>query len=210
MQHSFKCDCCGKGVRISYTDIHRIPKTIICPNCKEYAKVPPIEGAQSRNQASHSLEGTIITDLIGPGFATDRNEPAWLIVHDENTRQQTFTLRPGPNLVGRLDLKPSNELNVGIETNDRYMSRNHFRVQVDFDSLDRPKFILQDLGSTNGTFLNGNKDRRVCEDYVPILSDGDTIQAGRTKIVFRLNKGRAINQVKEEVGSTDFSKTIIN
>ena len=56
--------------------------------------------------------------------------------------------------------------------NDRYFSRNHCLLE-----MNPPHSHLRDLGSTNGTFLNG---RRVQEAY---LNNGDRIQCGETILV---------------------------
>jgi eukaryotic-like serine/threonine-protein kinase len=55
---------------------------------------------------------------------------------------------------------------------DRYFSRNHCLLE-----MNPPHSHLRDLGSTNGTFLNG---RRVQEAY---LNNGDLIQCGETILV---------------------------
>ena len=58
---------------------------------------------------------------------------------------------------------------------DRWISRNHAMLQL----MDNGSFYLIDLGSRNGTFING---RRVS---VPvILQDGDAILFGQTELAF--------------------------
>src|SRR5688500_8064378 len=52
---------------------------------------------------------------------------------------------------------------------DRYFSRNHCLLEIN-----PPRSFLRDLGSTNGTFLNG---QRVSNAF---LNDGDRIQCGET------------------------------
>ncbi len=52
---------------------------------------------------------------------------------------------------------------------DGFLSRNHFLIEVD-----PPRCLLKDLGSTNGTKVNG---ARVAECR---LRDGDVISAGRS------------------------------
>jgi serine/threonine-protein kinase len=53
--------------------------------------------------------------------------------------------------------------------NDRFFSRNHCLLEIN-----PPRSFLRDLGSTNGTFVNG---RRVKEVF---LNNGDQIQGGET------------------------------
>jgi pSer/pThr/pTyr-binding forkhead associated (FHA) protein len=56
-----------------------------------------------------------------------------------------------------------------LSLNDQYFSRHHFLVEVN-----PPRCRLMDLGSRNGTFVNGT--RTTTAD----LHDGDIIKAGRT------------------------------
>ncbi len=59
---------------------------------------------------------------------------------------------------------------------DRFFSRNHCLIEID-----PPRCFLRDLGSTNGTFVNG---RRVTEAF---LSHGDRIQGGETVLLVEVN-----------------------
>ncbi len=63
---------------------------------------------------------------------------------------------------------------------DRFFSRNHCLLEIS-----PPHCFLRDLGSTNGTFVNG---QRVSETY---LEDGDQIQGGATVLIVevRANPG---------------------
>ncbi len=57
---------------------------------------------------------------------------------------------------------------------DPGVSRHHAEIRVEDDDV-----VLVDLGSTNGTFVNGQPVRRVA------LSDGTRVTLGRTTLVFR-------------------------
>jgi serine/threonine-protein kinase len=52
---------------------------------------------------------------------------------------------------------------------DGFLSRNHFLIEVD-----PPRALLKDMGSRNGTLVNGQRVREIR------LRDGDTITAGRS------------------------------
>jgi pSer/pThr/pTyr-binding forkhead associated (FHA) protein len=54
------------------------------------------------------------------------------------------------------------------------VSRHHAELRVEDDEV-----VLVDLGSTNGTSVNGEPVRRVT------LTDGTRITLGRTTLVFR-------------------------
>jgi serine/threonine-protein kinase len=67
-------------------------------------------------------------------------------------------------LVGR-----SKKAHFRLSTKDRYFSRLHFLVEVN-----PPRCRLQDVGSRNGTFVNGQRVKTAD------LRDGDEIKAGHT------------------------------
>jgi pSer/pThr/pTyr-binding forkhead associated (FHA) protein len=57
---------------------------------------------------------------------------------------------------------------------DPGVSRHHAELRVEDDQV-----VLVDLGSTNGTYVNGQPVRRVA------LTDGTNVTLGRTTLVFR-------------------------
>ena len=64
---------------------------------------------------------------------------------------------------------------VDIKLENRFVSRRHFQFRFDSDV-----FYISDLGSTNGTYLNGNK-LNPNEDH--ILRDGDMIGLGVDEVI---------------------------
>ena len=64
---------------------------------------------------------------------------------------------------------------VDIKLENRFISRRHFQVRFESDV-----FYISDLGSTNGTYLNGNK-LNPNEDH--ILRDGDMIGLGVDEVI---------------------------
>lgn len=68
---------------------------------------------------------------------------------------------------------PSNDLVL----TDRAVSRFHCRVEA------TDEFVLRDVGSSNGTFVQGVRIRECA------LSDGHRITAGQCEILFRVDKG---------------------
>ena len=63
----------------------------------------------------------------------------------------------------------------GIVIDDTYSSQQHARVFADSGS-----FLVEDLGSTNGTYVNGRK-----VSYPLELRPGDRIKIGKTVFEFR-------------------------
>ena len=139
---------------------------------------------------------------------TENSEIGWLVVHDESTPSQTFPLKLGRNLVGRKSKE--RPCDIMIETRDEYMSRNHFVLQVMKSQNGTVQYILADNNAKNHTYINTNRLRQISSDDEFILSDGDIIQAGQTKIVFKSNReigsaAEASNHVKEKpIGKTVF------
>jgi len=65
---------------------------------------------------------------------------------------------------------------AGCLAEDDEISRTHARVTIDAIG----NFAIEDLGSTNGTFVNG---MRISSPHT--LSQGDTIELGQTTLVVR-------------------------
>ena len=85
-------------------------------------------------------------------------EVAMLLVRDGESPQRQWLLRDDTTIIGR-------GADCDVIIDDRQASRHHARV---FTSQEG--YLLEDLGSKNGTFLNGdNVDRPV------LLHDGDEI-----------------------------------
>ena len=78
----------------------------------------------------------------------------------------TVELRDGENVIGRQ--------NAAVELSDNTVSRHHAQVVHRED-----KWLLEDMGSANGTYLNGVKVGRPAP-----LKRGDQIRIGSTLLVF--------------------------
>jgi hypothetical protein len=90
--------------------------------------------------------------------------------------------RPGPDEQRTYELQtPVTLLGRGTDCDlrlvDPGVSRHHAELRVENDQV-----VLVDLGSTNGTFVNGQPVRRVA------LSDGTHVSLGRTTLVFRQDR----------------------
>lgn len=75
-------------------------------------------------------------------------------------------------LIGR-----NNEAHLCLP-DDRFFSRDHCLLEID-----PPRCFLRDLGSTNGTFVNG---KRVSESF---LTHGDLIQGGSSVLLVEVSAG---------------------
>jgi pSer/pThr/pTyr-binding forkhead associated (FHA) protein len=92
------------------------------------------------------------------------------------TGPDIVSLMAGINSIGRM---PDNKICI---RNDRYISGHHATIEAD------PRvFRLIDLGSTNGTFLNG---LRLTTNEAIAISEGDEVTLGGTVYVFQLGPPR--------------------
>lgn len=95
-------------------------------------------------------------------------------------RKCILAIVEGPGEKTKIDLGKKKLIRVGKKDDndliirDKTVSRNHFEIEETADS-----YLLRDLNSTNGTFIN---DLKVREAF---LSPGDIITLGNTKIEYR-------------------------
>lgn len=176
---------------------HSIPK-ITCPQCKMSFK-PVIAGEKK----------TIKTVVVNKAKFLP---VAWLIVHDEQAPVQTFEIMPGKYIVGRKS--DSRPCDIMIDTKDMTMSRNHFTIEA----IEKDGFLscwLSDKNSSNHTFINSTslKDAKAelknTDEF--FLGDGDLIQAGQTKIVFKRKSGDTVNAkaATQVIIKSEYAKTVL-
>ena len=115
-------------------------------------------------------------------------------------REEAIPLRPsaphtptGPRLIlkgpgGEVTEYPLGQSSVlgrsttaSVRLADREVSRKHSQIDREGDD-----YVLRDLGSSNGTFLNGKRILGAAK-----LSDGDEVLIGTSKMEFRLTSGPA-------------------
>jgi hypothetical protein len=92
-----------------------------------------------------------------------RGSPTHVIVTEGSNVGERADLENAPVLIGRGS-------DAGIKLDDDYVSTRHARIAASGD-----QWFVEDLGSTNGTFLNG---MRVAAPAV--LQPGDQLQVGHT------------------------------
>uniref|UniRef100_UPI0039A5C08A FHA domain-containing serine/threonine-protein kinase n=1 Tax=Ornithobacterium rhinotracheale TaxID=28251 RepID=UPI0039A5C08A len=141
---------------------------------------------------------------------------AWLIVHDEAAPSQSYDLKLGLNSCGRNPNMPNGNL-IKIETNDKYMSRLHFTIEISESKIGYD-YILRDCNSTNGTYIDvknlGNYKREMLRvkprQNINLINDS-LIEAGRTKIHFKYaeNESDTKNKIAEEIQKEKYTQTII-
>jgi hypothetical protein len=128
---------------------------------ERYNFVGPVEVALKPDQNVNPGSCVITSEVKGgPGGGPT----ASLVLPDG----RSVTMDEGPLTIGRLP-----ESSVVVE--DTNVSRRHAEVR-----RDGPDFVVVDLGSTNGTRVNGAQVR------TRRLNDGDEITVGRTSLRFEV------------------------
>jgi len=142
------------------------------PRARQVASPRPAAAAQ-RQAAPNQVAATIPTARPAPAPAKTKRPPkgkrgraARLVVLEPRQRRGLTIALTGEITLGR-------DATCGIQIeDDSYVSQLHLRV---YDYEGQP--MVEDLGSTNGTFLNGNKLRGS-----KLLHPGDRIQVGTNVI----------------------------
>jgi pSer/pThr/pTyr-binding forkhead associated (FHA) protein len=93
----------------------------------------------------------------------------------------------GENKIGRSSKDKAGELAL---SDDAFLGREHFIINITEDEKKRIRFYLQDNHSKNGTFLKDNKKdirkKLNQHDYLE-LSENDVILGGETCFIIRKN-----------------------
>lgn len=108
---------------------------------------------------------------------------ATLIIERGDSVGTEFTLTSTESNIGRWDADNGIFPDVDLDAHDSEakVSRRHARIIHDEDN-----FMLEDLGSTNGTYIN--RGRRLIPGNPHILNDGDEIIVGKTFLRFYTNE----------------------
>lgn len=102
-----------------------------------------------------------------------------LVVRQGTQAGMSFPILGNQAVIGR-------EEGVDIVLQDPESSRRHTRV-----SWQMGQFVIEDLGSTNGTFVNG-----VQITSPQILNSGDSVGIGQTVLVFQAVGGQATEMIQ--------------
>ena len=173
------CDQCG--TRLPSGDVHRTD----LPNPRTNTVETPIYSGS--NVTSIGVPPVLSEfDEAVPSKGSQEEQPAdpraKLIIDRGEAAGTEFTISREEATIGRWDADNGIFPDVDLDTFDQEakVSRRHARV------LFRDgKYLLEDLGSTNGTFVN--RGRRLLPGTPQPLVDGDEIIVGKTFLRFRIN-----------------------
>lgn len=108
---------------------------------------------------------------------------AWLVIERGRAAGKKFMLSEAESQIGRWDADGGVFPDVDLDSDDpeAKVSRRHARV-----TLRNGEYFVDDLGSTNGTFLNRGK--RLLPGQPQPLREGDEIIVGKTFLRFHIVK----------------------
>ena len=96
---------------------------------------------------------------------------SWLVVMNGPWAGRIFSLNPEGTTLGR-------DARSEIIFDDNAVSTLHAKLRVEEDEEGNERYFIQDLATTNGTFVNGEEVTK------RFLNDKDRIEIGETQLVF--------------------------
>lgn len=168
-------------IKCPFCQATHVANTIFCNECGNYL-------LESDRRPTDPLESDEISWLGGT-----KGHPNIASSSQQNTKPVAIQLKIGPGKreveakldkvinIGRVD--PISAIFPEVDLTDesvssKSVSRRHARILKRENSV-----ILEDLGSINGTFINGKK----LDPYMSeVLSDGDLLQVGKIPIEIKI------------------------
>lgn len=146
------------------------------------------KGQNGNHAASQGTEPEFAGKRVSAGLSfsslRQSNKPhARLVIEKGRSSGKQFMLSDTEAQIGRWDADGGIFPDVDLDTDDpeAKVSRRHARI-----TLNNGQYFLEDLGSTNGTFINRGK--RLSPGQRQVLCDGDEIIVGKTFLRFHIVK----------------------
>lgn len=141
-------------------------------NTQEKIEPIPDENKTSLQKAENILPAEI-----------SKSVHAKLIIERGQSIGTEFSLTSNESNIGRWDADNGVFPDIDLDAHDAEakVSRRHARIHYN-----NGQYMLEDLGSTNGTFIN--RGRRLIPGSPHVLNDGDEIIVGKTFLRFQVNK----------------------
>lgn len=179
-------------------------------NLEKLARAKQILGAElaaKKAALQKHLDAAAVQKAQAPALPEKAEPVAWLIVHTEGKRHQSFALYEGVNYIGRK--KRADGAGSVVLEDDPFVSRTHAFVKAKYLNGDLQAALYDGDGSkpsANGSFLNGSEKR--INGYCS-LAENDTVQIGTTKLVFKIKKeDKTASGEVEDVLHTGFIRTV--
>lgn len=167
---SIKCPYCNVGLKIDEKKIPSSINSFKCPKCKEPISVSSLEQYGSLRKAE------VTTVVVAPKQTV---AGTLTVLANSETPAQVLNLNEGSLTIGRKS--NASKATIGIVSEDKYMSREHIKLEVKKENGGGFKHFLSDNNSKNKTLYNSN----YLEDgEVVVLKNNDEIIIGKTILRF--------------------------
>ena len=175
------CDQCGAKLAPS-TDIH---STDLQSDRPMTAEVPIFSGPKATSIGAPPMRVDSAISSNGPRNSASpvAGGNAVLKIERGDSAGAEFVITREESVIGRWDADNGVFPDIDLDSIDQEakVSRRHARI------LQREgKFFVEDLGSTNGTYIN--RGRRLLPGTPQQLADGDEIIVGKTFLRFQFNR----------------------
>ena len=146
-------------------------------------------GGNGRREASATISQSVpagqpaMQRQTSSPLVSDKKIHAVLVIERGSSAGKQFSLSDEDANIGRWDAEGGVFPDVDLDSDDpeAKVSRRHARI-----SRRDGQYAIEDLGSTNGTFVN--RGRRLAPGKSQPLQDGDEIIVGKTFLRFRVAK----------------------
>lgn len=181
------CDECGTALKKSENKIiEKIDSGSLKPKAKDS---PVFQSANITSIGIPPLEEELELNETGADNEEEK-EPtkingthAMLVIERGEAVGTEFPLSTSESNIGRWDADNGIFPDVDLDSFDAEakVSRRHARI-----IYRNNRYMIEDLGSTNGTFIN--RGRRLIPGNPHILNDGDEVIVGKTFLRFNINE----------------------
>jgi hypothetical protein len=173
------CDECGTRVDAAPANVSFPPTDVREPISSPNFQVASVTSAGV--PAVVEVQEPILIDETDSDGQPDPSIHSMLLIERGNASSTEFPLTTEESNIGRWDADNGIFPDVDLDAYDpdSKVSRKHARI-VHRNGA----FFIEDLGSTNGTFLN--RGRRLLPGTPQVLNEGDEIIVGKTFLRFRI------------------------
>ena len=174
------CDECGANLQISSGNNNEIKVQNFQPPLSE----PSFNVASVTSIGIEPIiEQVEPTPVEKPPERKSEGAHSTLVIERGTSVGKKFNLSADESYIGRWDADNGIFPDVDLDAHDpeAKVSRRHARV-----IYHNGKYSVEDLGSTNGTYIN--RGRRLIPGSPNQLNDGDEIIVGKTFLRFNINK----------------------
>lgn len=185
-----KCPNCQVVLDVTNSKNEQV-KQIICPKCQAVLQVKfhpqqtPLEAETFIATPKRPLADSGETQLAGSSYGATQLVTPKEVPKESNAHlvfeNHAYFLEEGKNIIGRKG--NTSKADIQIETDDRYMSRQHCSITITTMADGTKKAVLSNYQNKNLTTI----DNQELEAFDAIrLVNGNRIKMGHTTVIFKM------------------------